>query len=253
MTRARWMALAATAFVLGLIAQAPAASLLGWFLPKDPPPPVELRGIEGSIAHGRAAGVLLNGQVLAQDLRWSLAPLNLLLGELAADVDAKAEGLIAEGRVARRLGGRLRLADFTASGSLPGFLKLARQNFLPVDGAARLNARELVIVDGWPTRAETTLDIQGLAWTLAREPLLLGDYRAVVTTVESGLRADLSSVSGPLELSGEAQLAPDRSYTATLQLKPKPEANSVLRNLLAGSSSPDPQGVYRIKKSGKLP
>jgi len=95
--------------------------------------------------------------------------------------------------------------------------------------------------------------LQGVAWTLARTPLLLGDFRADVTTAPEAVTALITSPAGPLEASGFAKLLPDQSYDVDILVKPKPGASEMLLNYLKTLGAPDPQGFYHLRQRGKLP
>lgn len=240
-------------FLGGLVAQAPIASLYAWMQPKEGVPSFQMHGLSGTLAAGRATALSVKGQRALSDLDWELRPLWLLAGNLAAQLKAAAGDSVLDGQLRISPSGALKASDLMVAGGLKSLLTAIGQPYLPVDGAARLQADSLEIVDQWPVQAEGRVEIQSLAWTLARDPLPLGDFRADISTEDEVIVTELSSLSGPLELKGSARLKPDRSYESDLQLRPKTGASPVLRNLIASNGAPDAQGWYHIQKAGKVP
>ena len=106
---------------------------------------------------------------------------------------------------------------------------------------------------GFIDHVEGRLDLSGLAWTLAREPMALGDFRFDIRTTPEAVIADASSPSGPLEVLGDARLLPDRSWQLKLRLKPRPGASETLLNYLRSLGMPDAEGYYPVRQQGRLP
>ncbi|HSW15470.1 MAG TPA: type II secretion system protein N [Solimonas sp.] len=238
--------------LLALLAYAPAATLKGWLQPKDQPPAAELFGIEGTLVAGRVDGVVIGGRTVVADLHWQLRPLQLLLGRIGWTLDAGKDPILFNGQASMSALGTLRLADFRANAGLPALLG-SLGYFLPFDGQAGLDFSRLVARGRQLQQAEGSVQLQGLAWALGPNRTPLGDFRADVTTTDEGdVIAKLASVSGPLELSGEARLKPDQSYDTHLQMKPKPGAPPMLQNMLTQMGAPDPQGYYHLTRQGSL-
>lgn len=238
--------------LLALLFHAPVAILQGWFQAKDQPAPAELYGLEGSIAQGRVDGVVTGGRTVLADLRWRLRPLPLLLGRLGLTLNAGKEPILFDGQASVSLLGTLRLSEFRANAGLRPLLRAVGYPFLPIDGQAGLDFSKLVAVGRQLKSAEGNVQLQGLAWVLGQNPTPLGDFRADVTTEGGDIVARLASVSGPLELSGDARLLPDQSYELQIRLKPKPGAPPMLQNMLVQLGAPDAQGYYQIRRNGTL-
>ncbi|HEY0916237.1 MAG TPA: type II secretion system protein N [Solimonas sp.] len=238
--------------VVALLMQAPAASLYAWLKPKDRPLPVELFGLEGRLLDGRVAGVVRNGSTLVSDLRWQLEPGQLLLGRIGLALQSTRDPVLMDGKLSVSPLGTLRLGDFRANGGLRPVAAAAGFPFVPLDGQLGLDIRELRLAKGRLQQAEATVDLQGLAWALG-QPTPLGDFRAEITTEDGHIVAQLTSVSGPLELSGEARLAPDQNYELNLRARAKPGAPPMLPNLLMQMGPPDAQGFHTLKRQGLLP
>jgi hypothetical protein len=100
--------------------------------------------------------------------------------------------------------------------------------------------------------ADGTLAAHGLVWKLGREPVPLGDYEAVLEDVTGGVKATIRTVSGPLEVTGDALVSNDRSWELNLQMRPKPDAPPILPNLVRSIGQPDPQGYYHLRRKGTM-
>src|SRR3546814_19594266 len=103
----------------------------------------------------------------------------------------------------------------------------------------------------WPSDIEGSLRIQGLAWTLAHDPVVLGDYQADIKPDGNDLLALVHTIGGSLDVNGDARAKPDHSYELHLQLRPKPNAAPLVVNLLRPLGNPDPQGSYPLRPDGK--
>ena len=238
--------------VVALLVQAPAASVYAWLKPKDRPLPVELFGLEGRLVDGRVAGIVRNGSTLVSDLRWQLQPVQLLLGRVGLALQSTRDPVLLDGKLSVSPLGTLRVAGLRANGGLRPLAAAAGFPFVPLDGQLGLDIRELRMAKGRLQQAEAAVDLQGLAWALG-QPTPLGDFRAEITTEDGNIVAQISSVSGPLDLSGEARLAQDQTYEVNLRARAKPGAPPMLPNLLMQMGPPDAQGFHTLKRQGLLP
>lgn len=247
-----WIPLLVLVFLGSALLRAPAATLWAWFAPAEAA--VELRGLSGTLAQGQVGAVLVQGQPLLREIGWTLRPLELLRGRLGAQLSGGGEGSRVDGEVSVSLLGTLRLRAFRAQLPVKPWLAAAGQPYLPVEGQLALNLEALDLSGGLPQRTQGTLAVQGLRSTLARPPLVLGDFLAQLDTDDQGPLARLSTLQGPLELEGEARLQlAERRYQAELLLKPRAEAPPPLVNLLRGLGAADAQGRYRLQRQGALP
>jgi len=249
-TRKHLLIVAGVVFGVTLLARIPAALLYGLFAPK--PSAVQVYGLQGALSAGTLSGITANNRLVAQDLRWQFQPLQLLLGRLAVGVSGGGQIGALKGTVATGLGGT-RVTGFRFAGNIKKLAGAAGYAFVPVDGQAGGEIDKLVLKDGAPHYAAAIIDLKSLAWTLAREPLLLGDFRAEIATAPEAMTATISSPAGPLETTGTAKLLPDRSYDVDILVKPKPGASEMLLNYVKTLGAPDPNGFYRLRQRGKLP
>lgn len=255
----RWLAplLAIAAFLYGVVVQAPVAALFGWFAPM--PLPVQISSLDGTLVDGRIAGLSQGARRYLDEAHWQLQPSSLLTGRLRYTLEGQALGSVFSGQVRATPNGRVGLDDVTAAGNVKDLLRALGQGFLPVDGQFRLVIDEATVRNQWPQSLNGTLTLLNLASTLLRDPLPIGDFQAVLST-EPGpdnqaatLLATVQSLDGPLEVEGTARQYADRRQLADLRIRAKPDAPPMLRNMLSGLGRPDPEGWYRLQRSGRLP
>lgn len=250
MNRKWYIVIAAVVFVASLIAQAPAATLYAWFKPKAASP-VEVIGLQGSLSAGRAAGININNHSALGNLNWTLQPWRLLLGQLGFHVESHGDTTI-DSHLALSPFGGITISDTQGLMNLKSLLAAIGQPFLPLDGQSRLQIKSMRLRSGQFKSADGRIEIHGLAWTLAQEPIVLGDFAAVVSTENGTIVAKFEPLAGALDLNGSARLAPDQSYDAQLQIRPKAGAPPLLNSLLGSIGPADAQGWHHIQQRGKL-
>jgi len=236
-------------FSLTLISQVPAALLYSVFKPQESP--LLVHGLQGAWSAGSVSGLSLNGRLVAQDLRWQFKPLQLLLGRAALQLSGGGQIATLDGRLAAGLGGQ-RLDRFRFAGGIKSIAAAAGYAFVPVDGRAGGEIAKLILKKGQLNFVEGSLDLKSLAWTLARDPLLLGDFHAEITTAPEAITATITSPAGPLEANGTARLSPDQSYEVDILLKPRPGSSDMLLNYVRTLGAPDPEGFYHLRQRGQL-
>ncbi|NGY06305.1 type II secretion system protein N [Solimonas terrae] len=237
-------------FVFSLLLLAPAATVYGWIKPRLGDT-VTLAGVDGNLRDGSAAAVMVGGRPLVEKLHWKLGLGELLLARLGVDFESSGATLMA-GHLSKGFG-VVRARDLRIASNLKALLGAFGQPFAPLDGQASLELSRLKMLGNWPTDAEGSLRIQGLAWTLARDPVVLGDYQADIKPDGNDIIALVHTLGGSLDVNGDARAKPDRSYELHLQLRPRGDAPPLVMNLLRSLGSPDPQGYYHLRREGKLP
>jgi general secretion pathway protein N len=255
----RWLAplLALIALLIGLVIHAPAATLYAWFAPE--PSAVEVRNLSGTLYQGRAAAVLQQGQLRAENLAWTLQPGALLGARLSYALSGQALGGPFTARLGATPTGRVHAAPLLASGDINRLLVSIGQGFLPLAGQWRLELERLVIKDQWPEELVGVATVQNASWTLMRDPLVIGDFEALLSTEADPaggpptLLATVRSLRGALEVEGTARQFADRRQRADLRVRPAADAPPMVANLLRGIGRPDAQGWYRIQQDGRLP
>ncbi|MGB0218372.1 MAG: type II secretion system protein N [Sinimarinibacterium flocculans] len=236
-------------FLLGLVAHAPAASLLGWFAGDRIP--VQAHGVSGSLLSGAATQISRGRQVVARDLRWRFAPASLLLGRASYAIATDSPPVLLDGVAGIGLGGTVRLKDTRASGDLRSLAGIAGLPFIPVNGQVGLDLVSLTLVDQWPRSAQGHLQVIGLSWALGREPVVLGDFEAQIEDAEDGIVANVGTLKGAVEVRGSARLSNEGGYDVDLQLRAAPDAPPMVGNLLRSLGQPDASGYHRIRQTGR--
>jgi hypothetical protein len=247
MKRRTLVVLAVAAFLVTLLLHAPAALVLK--PSKDGS--TQWVGAEGTVSSGRVAALVVNQRPIVTGLQWTLRPWWLALLRVTLDVQAGSDSVL-RARVSRALFGKLHLSGIEAAIDVRSMMAALGQPMLPLEGQVHLVFDSLKFDQGLPVQAQGTAELHGIAWTLAREPLKIGDVTAAFDTDDKGVLATLSSGPGPLELGGEARLGPDRTYDANLQMRPRAEAGEQLRALLKSLGTPDSQGWYHLRRQGTL-
>jgi general secretion pathway protein N len=251
MKRRYLIAAGVVSFVLALVAYAPAATLYGWFVPNEPPPMVAATGLDGTVHAGRLGALTVRGRPVVGSLDWTLRPWSLLRGRLTYHLQSRDPQLLLDAVVSDGVGD-LAVRDLKLNGSVRALMAAAGQPFVPLDGQAGLELAFLEFDELWPVDAEGKLRLVGLSWTLARDPVGLGDYEATIARDGEDLGVLVTTLGGPLDLNGDGRLKPDRSYELHLQLKPKPDAPPMVVNLVRSLGPADAQGYHHIRRQGQL-
>ena len=247
----KWIiTIVAVVFIGSLVAQAPAATLYAWFKPKGPTP-VELVGLQGTVSAGHASGVNVNNRPALNNLIWTLQPWRLLLGQLGFHLESHGDTTL-DSNVALSIFGSTAVNNTQGVMNLKSLLTAIGQPLLPLDGQARVQMKSLRIKKEQFKSADGRIEIHGLAWTLAQEPIVLGDFAATITTENDIIMVKFEPLAGALELNGTAKLSPDQTYEAALQVRPTPGAPPLLGSLLGSIGPADPQGWHHVRQQGRL-
>jgi general secretion pathway protein N len=242
----------AAAVVFGLVwlANIPASLLYAALASKNGP--VQLFGLDGPWAEGHVAGITVQNRVVAEDLRWTLRPAQLLLARIGLHLSGGGQVGTLEGGLA--LSPRAtRLSDFRIVSTVKRLAAAGGYPFVPVEGQLGANIKTLVMVRNALDTLEGSVDLKNLQWTLARDPMLLGDFHVEAHTTPEAIIATINSPEGPLSADGTVRLLPDRSYEVDVRIKPKPGASEMLMNYVKTIGAPDPQGDYHWRQKGTLP
>lgn len=239
-------------FLLTALLQWPASRMHGLLANGLHQSGLQLQGLSGTLSAGRVAQISVKGQGVVQDLAWTLQAWRLLLGRASLQLTGGGDGSLIDGTVYVVPSGTLTLSEFQITTALKSALAAAGQTLLPVQGQLVADIGTLRLRDNWPTRAEGLLTVRGLGWKLGREPVLLGDYEAVIENETAGIKATVRTLAGSLEISGEARASEDRSYELHLQMRPKADAPPLAINLVRNLGQPDNQGWYHLRRRGQL-
>lgn len=234
-----------TAFAVGTFPASVAARLLA-------PDAVALAGVTGTVWRGSAAFGGASGLTLS-DIRWRIQPVQLLIGRLSLDLDARlGDGFIRTGMTVS--GSRMRFDGLRAAVSLA-----AVSHLLPADasGNASVELEILELVDGWPVQASGTMRLASLAsqpWIPVPgiTTLQFGNFIARISTGDDQVVAVVNDEGGPLELEGSARLIPDRRYRLEARVKARADASQALAQGLTFMAPATGGGYHSIALEGQL-
>jgi general secretion pathway protein N len=172
---------------------------------------------QGRVALANAGGTLWRGSARIRltaaggwldldALEWRFDPARLLAGRIAFDVKATAQGLDAQGQVARAFSG-WELRDAALRASITSLATLA-----PLAARWRPEGRIVATVPLWhwndrAARGEATIEWREAALSLS-EVKPIGSYRIVATADGAGAQLAVTTIEGPLQVSGKASAAP---------------------------------------------
>lgn len=252
MSRRSLLLLGIAVFLVTAILSAPVATVYGYLAPKLRGVALQPAGLSGTISSGSVAQIGWSGRPVLRNLDWQLKPWWLLVGRLSYALTGGADGVLLNGGVHVVPSGSISLSDFKLAGPIKPILAMIGQPFVPLDGTLGSEIKGLKLRKQWPVHADGTITTRGLAWSLGRDPVVLGDYEAKLEDETGGVKATIRTLSGSLEVSGDAHLANDRSYELNLQMRPKPDAPPLLPKLVSQIGQPDPQGYYHLRRKGQL-
>ena len=182
-----------------------------------------------------------------RDVKWTLHPLSLLKGQVAASVSGTPPSGFVEADVSAGMGGSVLVSNLTASLPLSNFAGLLGVNGLTGQGNARFERLE--ITDGLATAADGQLDINDLV-----VPLMglqsLGDYRAEFFTQNNGISASIEDTDGVVDLAGSLQLNSDRSFEFLAQVIATQKTPEGIRQQLKFLPPPDERGQQELRLEG---
>jgi general secretion pathway protein N len=232
------------AFLITLLATIP-ASVIRFALP----PTIKLGITSGTIWHGYADSLTVNGRPYGQ-LRWTLRPLQSFLGRLVLEGelirnDGQARGKIGFGLgsrfFARNLEINLPLAAVASGIGPPGWNGLVRAKLQSVDLAPQTVPRVV-----------GTIELRGLQ---APPPggAAIGSYAVTfdpASASDGNLVGQIKDLEGPMEVTGTATIAADRSYVIEGLVAPRADAPKAVTDTLRFLGAPDAQGRRPFSVAG---
>ena len=217
---------------------------------------LDATALTGSVWNGHARGLAWRSAPLG-DVRWSIAPLELLRGRVGGELHlARPDGSLTT-RFSVSFGGDLRLTGTQAS--LPVEMLAALPIGMPRNWRGRFTGQfdEIVVRGGWPTTLRGTLEMDGLIAPPPRN-VSIGSYRVEmpdpqVTGAPSGeLNARVTDKEGPFSFEGRFTLMPDRSFLLDGMLAPRGNTPPPLVRSLELLGPADATGRRPVSVSGTL-
>ena len=232
------VALAVLAFLLAFVARLPAR-----WLPKLLPSGIVCIEPSGTFWDGACANFEAGG-FRAGAIRWTLQPLRLLTGRLAARVRVSQPLATVEGVVALTPGGAVEARN------LRGSLGLAPGGLLPgippdLEGRVALDLAELTLHDRVVGALAGRVEIQDLRQRTSEGMVALGGYElkfAGDAAADGKLTGQLRDTGGPLDVAGTLTLTPAPGYLLSGTVATRPEASPTLVRQIAFLGSPDAAG-----------
>ena len=239
-------ALALGALVLIAAWTCPADVLYGWFGARLAP--LRLRGIEGTLWHGRAESADLSGQPLGA-LAWELSPAALLRGAPRAQLALSGALVSGEARVERLAGGVLAVSDahlrLPARAAAPAFGIPA----LDLSGTIEIDIAHARFVASWPNELSGTARWRDAAVTGAAQARL-GELRAAFSSTADGrVHGTVGDAGGPLAVAGVFD-AGITGYRAQVRLAPRGD-NPQLAEALQYVGQPQDGGARELLIEGR--
>ncbi len=247
--RVRWLiVLGIVAFLLFAIVSLPASVLLGSL--KDTG--LSAAGVEGTAWKGRAQIAQLGGVNLGA-LEWDLHALALFALRLQADIKVTRADGFAQSQIALRSARSIALQDLTASLPLSALANVAPSGWT---GTVNLKFANLVLEDGWPSRADGVAEILNVSSASGRSPIS-GSYKITFPAPNTEAKAGtvtgaIADLGGPLQISGTLELRPERGYLLQGLVAPRPDAPKNLVNQLQILGPPDAQGHRPFSVEGSM-
>lgn len=207
--------------------------------------PLELTGLEGPWFAGKARQGSV-ARVPVRQVSWSLKP--SFSGLVQADVSIQTpEGGYFETRVGGAPGS-LTCNDLRARVPLQLLRHIFRRFGWEADGSASLAIDRLALQNGYPNRAEGTIDLSRLRIVNPGQ-MSLGDFKVELTSNDREIQATLRDQGGPLSCDGTLNLKNDGSYSFSGTFSAREEdLKPVLRQL----GRADKNGTVTVRFSGRL-
>lgn len=236
-------------FAIGLIVTLPAQHLQAWL--SHDADPVKIYGVTGTFASGEATALDFQGLRL-QSPSWSLNPWGFLKARIAHDIEARSETGLINLTVERSMTGTIHVRHATGSLPVAELSRAAKLPIPPLQGALEFDMNAIEISDNRLQKAEGDLLARGLSWSLAKPPILLGNYAVILHTDDAGLHAQFDDQKAALNLKGSASLDSEGAYNIDIKLRPSADADKRIGNLLAPLGAAEAGGWNRLKRSGQL-
>jgi len=237
-------------FCAFVIASLPARAISS-LLPADV---VQIGGTSGTLWNGEARLVQVSGVQLTET-KWTMHPLQLLLGRLALHLETQVAGGFVNSDLTLSITGAVSVRNLDATGPigpLTSFMKLPQSA-----GDIRVRIDTLTIKNEWPRALVGTIRIGNLPLSLIGvAPGPIGSYELTFTAdpvPEDGrIVGELQDLGGPLEIDGSISLDPPRNYDLNANIKAGAGAPADLARGLVLLGPADANGRHQFVMSGSF-
>jgi general secretion pathway protein N len=213
---------------------------------------VTAAGTDGTAWKGRAQLLQVQGTNLGA-IEWDLHVLALLTLKLEADVKVTRSDGFVQSQIALRSPKSITFQNLSASLPLSGLPGIAPPGW---GGTVNLKFAQLVMNDGWPSSATGTAEILNVS-SANRGSVISGSYKLTfpaqgVESAEGVLAADIVDLGGPLQIQGELELKPNRTYLIAGNVAARPDAPANLANQLQILGPADAEGRRPFSLDGTM-
>jgi len=241
----RGMLVGVVAYLLFMVATAPAAKILSFVQPQG----IRFSGIEGSLWSGRAALVTVSPLQLTE-ARWSFRPFTLFVGKPGFAVEGQLQGQRIEAYVGSSFLGNPYVSDVrgrVAAKDLPGLLGLGQ---LQLAGELEFDIADVE----WPESGYPALE-GTVTWSSARVtgPVELELGKAQLETrIEDGVtRGKLETEGGALLLQADVEMNSSGAYRLDANLQQKGDVPQAVTKFLS-TFAEYKDGTYQLEWSDTL-
>ncbi len=213
-------------------------------------PQLRVAGVTGSAWSGRASMLQFEGQNF-QRFKWQFSPLGLFVGRIEFDLSFDGDGRSADGVLGLRSDGAVVFNDVSAKLPIADIGQHLELGIVSLKGLVELQLEELVLMGNKPLSAEGLVYWRqaALETPVAQK---LGDYSAVLTTDDAGIKVQLKDEGGPLQLDGSVQLVDDGAFSVNVMASVRDPKERMLHKGLQTIGEQQPDGRYALKFNGKL-
>lgn len=255
MSRKRVILLAALgvlSYLIFLAASFPAARAWAWF--GEGRLPVEAYGLSGSVWSGQAAA-MINGPRRVEALQWDLAPLSVLSGRIAGDVQARLgqDGLLRGQLTVGRESLRAQELKFELPATaVLEWAELKGRLPVKVDGRFDAFLKTLVVQQGRVTEADGVLNWHNANLRLGSKPLPLGNVALRLEPAGDAIKGTLVNQGSPIELTGDLNLAPDGRFVLDLSARAAGPLDEATQQIFTMANIPTDGSPVKARLTGTL-
>lgn len=214
--------------------------------------PVKIRGVSGTIWHGKAFSVAINNSIQLQSTEWSFTAWKLLLGQLAIDIETQYLDNNINSEIGTSFLGRYFINDLSATILAKDLAQLAEIPLVQLSGLISLDITHAQWKQGELPIATGEINWKDAAVTVA-DTASLGNVSILLNESEQQLlNADISNQGGDIKISGNAELVPETDYALNITLTPTATAKNNIKQSLGLFAQKQSNGDYVLKKSGSL-
>lgn len=249
----RLIVLGVAVYLVGLLINLPAARVYHWLAPLAARPPARItaQGLTGTVWSGGAEQLIVDG-VSVGKVRWTLAPVALFAGRLAADWSVRKDDGYLSGRAGVTPWGTARISQVEGRLPVGELTRFAPPVPVALEGLISVRLDMLALSGGKVHNARGVLAWQG-AKVIAPRQLRLGDLKLELKPGKGGgVQGLLSDGGGPLLAEGNIHLGPDGAYRLNGRLASRDPQQPALADSLAMLGPKSPKGGVQISLSGRL-